>query len=44
MGTIETPLDRDIVAERVAGFPRLAVSRPELKQAAVAVWPGFRSG
>src|SRR6202008_3457792 len=37
MGTAGTPLDRNMVAERVAGFPRLAVSRPELKQAAVAV-------
>ena len=37
MGTASTPIDRDVVAARVAGFPRLAVDRPELKQAAVAV-------
>jgi len=37
VGTASTPIDRDVVAARVAGFPRLAVDRPELKQAAVAV-------
>ena len=31
------PIDRDTVVGRVSGFPRLAVDRPELKQAAVAV-------
>jgi hypothetical protein len=31
------PLDRDDVAARVAGFPRVAADLPELKQAAVAV-------
>ena len=31
------PLDRDGVAARVAGFPRVAADLPELKQAAVAV-------
>ncbi|HEX3963877.1 MAG TPA: CoA pyrophosphatase [Trebonia sp.] len=31
------PLSRDTVAARVAGFARVAVDRPELKQAAVAV-------
>ena len=30
-------LDRSTVAERVAGFPRVAAERPELKQAAVAL-------
>ncbi|SOC49933.1 ADP-ribose pyrophosphatase YjhB, NUDIX family [Blastococcus aggregatus] len=30
-------LDRDVVAERIGGFPRVAVERPELKQAAVAL-------
>jgi hypothetical protein len=30
-------LARDTVAARVAGFPRVAVARPDLKQAAVAV-------
>jgi 8-oxo-dGTP pyrophosphatase MutT (NUDIX family) len=34
---VSTPIDRDIVAARLAGFPRLAVDRPELAQAAVAV-------
>ena len=37
MGTASTPIDRDAVADRVAGFPRLAVDRPEMKQAAVAI-------
>jgi 8-oxo-dGTP pyrophosphatase MutT (NUDIX family) len=31
------PLARETVAGRVAGFPRVAADRPELKQAAVAV-------
>jgi len=31
------PLTRDTVAARLAGFPRVAADRPELKQAAVAV-------
>ncbi len=30
-------LDRNTVAERLAGFPRVAADRPELKQAAVAL-------
>ncbi|SDE64761.1 NUDIX domain-containing protein [Blastococcus fimeti] len=30
-------LTRDVVAERIAGFPRIAADRPELKQAAVAL-------
>lgn len=30
-------LDRSTVADRIAGFPRVAADRPELKQAAVAV-------
>ena len=29
--------DRDAVAGRIAGFPRVAADRPELKQAAVAL-------
>ena len=37
MGTVSTPIDRDVIAARLAGFPRLAVDQPELKQAAVAV-------
>lgn len=32
-----SPLDRDVVAARIAGFPRVAADRPELKQAAVAL-------
>src|ERR1700761_1339988 len=36
MGTADTPIDRDIIALRIAGFPRLAADRPDLKQAAVA--------
>jgi 8-oxo-dGTP pyrophosphatase MutT (NUDIX family) len=32
-----TVLDRDTAAARVAGFPRIAADRPELRQAAVAV-------
>lgn len=30
-------LDRELVAGRIAGFPRVAADRPELKQAAVAL-------
>lgn len=37
VGIASAPVDRGIVAGRVAGFPRLAVDLPELKQAAVAV-------
>lgn len=37
MDAVSSPIDRDLVAGRVAGFPRLAVDRPELTQAAVAV-------
>jgi 8-oxo-dGTP pyrophosphatase MutT (NUDIX family) len=37
MDAVSSPIDRDIVAGRVAGFPRLAADRPQLKQAAVAV-------
>lgn len=44
MGTVSTPIDRDIVAARVAGFPRLTVDRPDLKQAAVAVCVTVRDG
>jgi 8-oxo-dGTP pyrophosphatase MutT (NUDIX family) len=31
------PIDRETVAARVAGFPRVTAERPDLKQAAVAV-------
>ena len=37
MGTAGTPIDRDTVAARATGFPRIAADRPDLKQAAVAV-------
>jgi len=37
VGTAGTSIDRDTVAARVAGFPRIAADRPDLKQAAVAV-------
>ena len=37
MDTAKTPSDRDTLAARVSAFPRVAASRPELKQAAVAV-------
>ena len=37
-------MDRGIVAGRVAGFPRLAVDLPALKQAAVAVCVTVRDG
>jgi 8-oxo-dGTP pyrophosphatase MutT (NUDIX family) len=37
VGTAGTPIDRDTVAARIAGFPRTAADRPDLKQAAVAV-------
>jgi 8-oxo-dGTP pyrophosphatase MutT (NUDIX family) len=37
MGSTSARIDRDTVAARVAGFPRVAVDRPDLKQAAVAV-------
>jgi 8-oxo-dGTP pyrophosphatase MutT (NUDIX family) len=37
METASASIDRDTVAARVAGFPRVAAHRPDLKQAAVAV-------
>ena len=37
METASTPIDRDTVAARVAGFPRLIADRADLTQAAVAV-------
>jgi 8-oxo-dGTP pyrophosphatase MutT (NUDIX family) len=37
MGDETTGADRDAVAARMAGFPRMAADRPELRQAAVAV-------
>jgi 8-oxo-dGTP pyrophosphatase MutT (NUDIX family) len=44
MGTASASIDRDTVAARVAGFPRVAVDRPDLKQAAVAVCVTVRGG
>lgn len=37
MTNAKLPLDRDSVAARLAGFPRVAADLPDLKQAAVAV-------
>jgi 8-oxo-dGTP pyrophosphatase MutT (NUDIX family) len=37
MSDARLPLDRDSVAARLAGFPRVAARLPDLKQAAVAV-------
>jgi len=37
MGENGASIDKDAVAARLAGFPRVAAERPELKQAAVAV-------
>src|SRR4051812_9540218 len=39
-----TPPDRQTLTERLAGFPRLAADRPELKQAAVALCVTERAG
>jgi 8-oxo-dGTP pyrophosphatase MutT (NUDIX family) len=33
----EPALDRDLLAARLAGFPRVSAARPDLKQAAVAI-------
>jgi 8-oxo-dGTP pyrophosphatase MutT (NUDIX family) len=44
MGTASASIDRDTVAARVAGFPRVAADRPDLKQAAVAVCVTVRGG
>src|SRR5579863_7371243 len=37
MGENGASVDKDNVAARLAGFPRVAADRPELRQAAVAV-------
>jgi 8-oxo-dGTP pyrophosphatase MutT (NUDIX family) len=42
--TASTPIDRDTVAARVAGFPRLTADRADLTQAAVAVCVTVRDG
>jgi 8-oxo-dGTP pyrophosphatase MutT (NUDIX family) len=44
MGTASASIDRDTVVARVAGFPRVAADRPDLKQAAVAVCITVRGG
>jgi 8-oxo-dGTP pyrophosphatase MutT (NUDIX family) len=44
METASTPIDRDSIAERVAGFPRVTANRADLKQAAVAVCVTVRDG
>jgi len=44
METAGTPIDRDTIAARLAGFPRVAADRAELKQAAVAVCVTVRDG
>jgi 8-oxo-dGTP pyrophosphatase MutT (NUDIX family) len=44
MGSASTPVGRDTVAARLAGFPRVAAHRAELKQAAVAVCVTVRDG
>ena len=44
MGTAGTPIVKDTVAARVAGFPRVAADRPDLKQAAVAVCVTLHEG
>jgi 8-oxo-dGTP pyrophosphatase MutT (NUDIX family) len=44
MGTASASIDRDTVAARVAGFPRVAADRPDLKLAAVAVCVTVRGG
>jgi 8-oxo-dGTP pyrophosphatase MutT (NUDIX family) len=44
MGNEGTSVDREAVAARLAGFPRVAAERPELKQAAVAVCVTVHAG
>jgi 8-oxo-dGTP pyrophosphatase MutT (NUDIX family) len=44
VGTASNPFDRDTVAARMAGFPRVTVDRADLKQAAVAVCVIVRDG
>src|SRR5579862_5736385 len=44
MGENGASVDKDNVAARLAGFPRVAAGRPELKQAAVAVCVTVRDG
>ncbi len=44
MGNEGTGVDRETVAGRLAGFPRVAADRPELRQAAVAVCVTVHAG
>ena len=44
MGTASIPMNRNSVAERLAGFPRVTAQRADLKQAAVAVCVIVRDG
>jgi 8-oxo-dGTP pyrophosphatase MutT (NUDIX family) len=44
MGNAGQPIDRDTIAARLAGFPRIAADRPDLKQAGVAVCVTVRAG
>jgi 8-oxo-dGTP pyrophosphatase MutT (NUDIX family) len=44
MGENGAGIDRESVADRLAGFPRVAADRPELKQAAVAVCVTVHAG
>jgi 8-oxo-dGTP pyrophosphatase MutT (NUDIX family) len=44
METASDPIDRDTIAARMAGFPRVTADRADLKQAAVAVCVTVRGG
>ena len=44
MGTASNPVNRNSVAARLAGFPRVTADRADLKQAAVAVCVTVRDG
>jgi 8-oxo-dGTP pyrophosphatase MutT (NUDIX family) len=44
MGTASNPVNRNSVAARLAGFPRVTADRADLKQAAVAVCVVVRDG
>ncbi|MDX6343451.1 MAG: hypothetical protein QOH87_3589, partial [Trebonia sp.] len=44
METASNPIDRNTIAARIAGFPRVTADRADLKQAAVAVCVTVRGG
>ena len=44
MGGASNPVNRNSVAARLAGFPRVTADRADLKQAAVAVCVTVRDG